>query len=924
MGENRKRKSLWDMEDETKHLAGMSEYNSSTMKENHSSFDSGRRREFSASGIASAPKSRDHSGWASWESMDRNTVEPVVDSFYKNRHDNTEAQEIGRGKSYNKNLSPGFDGAEWRKRDHTPEYDWSGSGRYPGRGRSRSRSRSRSGSGSGRRGRSRSRDRGRGRGRSRSRSRSISDVSVRGQTRSRTPIREHRQSGRWSDGRSRHEKLSRTCRDFATGRCRRGSQCRFLHADNISSSGRDRVEDDRAENWRNRPELGHVSRHSDDRGPGSQSRNDAYDPYYEEDEQFRNQSRNAFPCRDFTNGKCRWGDACRFSHHEASGDSYGKGSRNASFGRDIDQHANKNVKPSCKFFAAGKCNRDHCKFSHEGPKLNNLEGRPGEDTSSFSSDKKTKWWSGPSWDDAVKVSDTVKSTGWTETVVANKNIAGETAMGRSDNRLDHSLENESRTWGIPKQNDNCLKRDQQLSLLGGSGSYDVDMGIIEGKENIADKQERIYHDSQLRNEDGILHGYGQNTMQEGHGLAIKTSQQNVFADSPIRQHHQRPVEDNDVNLFGSDALDVVNGSGNAKHPVFFPGQIFNQNGKSLFPGHSSFSNETDRNQHVLFDLNGPQQHKSSPSRLQSQMQNLQNAFKTPEMSELQAPQFVSDAVANVQAAQMTKSPVGITGEQGAPVIDSSAFMAQRFVNEEQQPQVFAGLDTTSSPGRVLSYSDTAHFVPLINTMNVQSNLVTSSLDLLNPMGNGKADIESNHNLASATVSHSVEQKNQMHKERSSPLSTVDPVFGSSTVKPHESPKAKEQEIVSNSEVNGGGQTVVEESKGGQENKHSENVDGHGKFDEGSAMKDDKGMRLFKNSLVEFVKEILKPTWKEGRMSREVHKTIVKKVVDKVTSTIQGDHIPKMQNKVEQYLTASKPKITKLVQAYLERSLKTES
>ncbi|CAA3032738.1 zinc finger CCCH domain-containing 55 [Olea europaea subsp. europaea] len=755
MGENRKRKSLWDMEDETKHLSGMSEFNSSTGKDNHSSFDSGRRHEFSASGIASAPKSIDHSGWPNWESLDGNTVAPVVDSFYKNKQDNAEVKEIGRGKSYNKNLSPGFDGSEWRKRDHTPEYDWSSSG------------------------------------------------------------------------------------------------------------------------------------------------------------------------RDFIKGKCRWGDTCRFSHHEASGDSYSKVTRNASFGKDFEQHANKNVKPLCKFFAEGKCYRDNCRFSHERVlKLNNLEVRPGEDKSSFSLDDKSKWWNGPSWDNSVEVSDSVKSSGWTESVVANTNVVGETDIGRTDNRLDHNLEDESRTWGIPKQNDSYLNREKQLSLFGESGSYDVDMDISEpmSKENIADKQKRIFHDSQLRNEDGVSHVYGQNTMQEAHGLAVITSQQDFFADSHIQQRHLRPLEDNDVNLFGSDALNEVNGSRNTEHPVLFPGQIFSQNGESLFPQHSLLSNETDRKQHLLIDLNGPQQFKISPPRLQSQMQNLQSAVKTSEMSEHQAPQFVSNDLTNEQAAQMTKSPVGTAGDQVAPVMDSSAFMAQRFVDEEQKPQVFAGLDTSSSTGRVPN-SDTAHFSPLVYTVN--SNPVTSSLDLLDPIRNGNADNENNQNLASATVSHSVKQKNNMHVERSSPVSTVDPVFGGSTVKHCDSPKAKEQEKISNSEVNGGGQTV-DESKGGQENKHSENLDGHGKVDEGSAMKDDKGMRLFKNALVEFVKEILKPTWKEGRMSREVHKTIVKKVVDKVTSTMQGDHIPKTQSKVEQYLTASKLKITKLVEAYLERSLKTES
>ncbi|KAL0438195.1 UNVERIFIED_CONTAM: Zinc finger CCCH domain-containing protein 38 [Sesamum latifolium] len=149
-------------------------------------------------------------------------------------------------------------------------------------------------------------------------------------------------------------------------------------------------------------------------------------------------------------------------------------------------------------------------------------------------------------------------------------------------------------------------------------------------------------------------------------------------------------------------------------------------------------------------------------------------------------------------------------------------------------------------------------------------------------------------------------------------------FDSPKVKHPGSPRLKQEEVVTNSEVTGGNKAIGEESKGVQENKHSETLGGHGKVEEGSANKDEKGMRIFKNALVELVKEILKPTWKEGRMSREVHKTVVKKVVDKVSSTIQVDHIPKTQDKAEQYLSNSKPKITKLVQAYVERCRKADS
>lgn len=69
--------------------------------------------------------------------------------------------------------------------------------------------------------------------------------------------------------------------------------------------------------------------------------------------------------------------------------------------------------------------------------------------------------------------------------------------------------------------------------------------------------------------------------------------------------------------------------------------------------------------------------------------------------------------------------------------------------------------------------------------------------------------------------------------------------------------------------------------------------------------------------MEFVKEILKPAWKENQLIRDVHKTIVKKVVDEVIGSAQGVHVPKTRETIDYFLSYSKSNITKLVQAYLE-------
>lgn len=76
--------------------------------------------------------------------------------------------------------------------------------------------------------------------------------------------------------------------------------------------------------------------------------------------------------------------------------------------------------------------------------------------------------------------------------------------------------------------------------------------------------------------------------------------------------------------------------------------------------------------------------------------------------------------------------------------------------------------------------------------------------------------------------------------------------------------------------------------------------------------DEKGIRLFKFALVNFVKDILRPIWKEGRLSRDTHKIIVKKVVDKVTGALHGNSIPRRQKDIDLYISCSKEKLTYFV------------
>ncbi|XP_073295485.1 uncharacterized protein [Primulina huaijiensis] len=87
-------------------------------------------------------------------------------------------------------------------------------------------------------------------------------------------------------------------------------------------------------------------------------------------------------------------------------------------------------------------------------------------------------------------------------------------------------------------------------------------------------------------------------------------------------------------------------------------------------------------------------------------------------------------------------------------------------------------------------------------------------------------------------------------------------------------------------------------------------------------KDSRSMKLFKVSIANFVKEFLKPSWRQGSMSKEAFKTIVKKTVDKVSSAMKSHKIPKSQAKINHYIDSSRGKLTKLIMGYVDKYVKT--
>lgn len=111
-------------------------------------------------------------------------------------------------------------------------------------------------------------------------------------------------------------------------------------------------------------------------------------------------------------------------------------------------------------------------------------------------------------------------------------------------------------------------------------------------------------------------------------------------------------------------------------------------------------------------------------------------------------------------------------------------------------------------------------------------------------------------------------------------------------------------------------TEAEKEESNKGHSHKGKRDKEGKRGKEGRDKEGRGLTLLRTAVAEHVKEVLKPTWREGHMSKEAFKTIAKKAVDKVLGAIQPHQVPKTQEKVDVYMVSSRPKISKLVQVGL--------
>lgn len=158
---------------------------------------------------------------------------------------------------------------------------------------------------------------------------------------------------------------------------------------------------------------------------------------------------------------------------------------------------------------------------------------------------------------------------------------------------------------------------------------------------------------------------------------------------------------------------------------------------------------------------------------------------------------------------------------------------------------------------------------------------------------------------------SIKNVNVKSKSPQGEVKLLDEVLGGDTVKDNVLSRSNYDKVKHDETMD---ETVVE----GYGSGRKDDTDGHFKRDDHVTHmhSESKAFKYFQSALIEFVKELVKPTWREGLLSKDAHKLIVKKAVDKVLSTLPTHQIPNTADSVKLYLSACQPKLAKLVEVSL--------
>ncbi|KAG9458909.1 hypothetical protein H6P81_003417 [Aristolochia fimbriata] len=682
--------------------------------------------------------------------------------------------------------------------------------------------------------------------RERSRSRSPRGNYGRRLHRSRSPgpdLTFKREPERWSDkSRGGPRGSNVPCKDFVAGRCRRQSQCRYLHD---YFDGQKQYDMPPTESrGGSRQEFGDHS---------------GYDAYTDSRDRQRDSTRSQIPCHNFERGNCHRGSTCKYLHHGANvryntARQWDHDRREADVPGGHDRRHE--IEPRrisdipCKYFAEGCCrNGESCRFSHQGSGQGALSHNggstwsPQDDLRSLSFSMKDRSREGPTWGtNAVEesIQDSLLQGCDQKGVNANGGFEGNLSF---DGQVNHLMSGKNLPASLA-----CGRRDIDSSRsVPEEVIKEVNSFSMDREESILDLQGSLQHENSNKDMELLM----------------------LSNEAP-----QIAKVNNEIHSSGN----------NVNHP----------------PVLQSFNRPVLSPQIVLSPPVG---------------QSLDLSYSNSKSQSCLDQKAISERVIEIPAASNV-----VTSEQVAQISHLSASLAQIIANGHNLPQLYASLNPPISHPELISVIQQKQYDPLSDSVEVAKRNVNNHSSQLSLKSISEDPSSQELKIAMKTfnpLSVSDGPTDEDHKKSCNIEEKAPPLHENPELQ--QLPLSRETGVVSEAD----GATAERSQNEKDLANYVEDKETDAATDaECKKNKDTKGVRMFKFALVEFVKEMLKPTWKEGHMSKEAHKTIVKKVVDKVTGSIRGPNVPQTQEKIDSYLSHSKPKLLKLVQAYVEKYMKT--
>ncbi|TKY73850.1 Zinc finger CCCH domain-containing protein 38 [Spatholobus suberectus] len=702
---------------------------------------------------------------------------------------------------------------------------------------------------------------------------------------------------RWDSGVNDRNRMRAPCRDFAAGKCRRGSHCHFLH-DNPNHE----------DSWENKCREDGAPRYSA--------------PHESRDHSLKS-GRSSEACINFAKGRCRMGASCKFVHHSNS-DGHGKVSVDElTREREIDRRhrdsslehgggygQNRSGDTLCKFFANGNCrNGKYCRFSHDRQACRSPNRRLRDD----------RWASNAGGDyhmlDRPKLSDSVSP---------NRRPRDD-RWGSDGNKADAD-----RVWDSPKRNDTVAVSDtaklveDKSENVGATEPGFTPLPTRDAWGHSLDKS-RVHGEqpfsSDKKEADGWIAG---NTAANMHGSqSIGTDiwlgddakmspdwDYRVGSSSCIEEKHEQ-------NKHGITQGGMYLATSEHDRIQIDPGQGFNQNAESLNPLHSSSCQSVGQIQVAVPIL---------PSK-GGIVDGMPNREVSTEKEYSAEPNVMDAGLSQVSSRNPPPTENVVGKEQLAQLTNLSASLAHILGTGQQLPQLYAALNSHDAKDMSSLAKTEVPAIPVSKTfirpdpavgLPKQYDLMCDSIEPKSAVASGVPPVIPS---SKKVAEHVLEIQSQLSNTASQNCGNSSKAAGSEELVKSDPLIQLQQGQNTGVNKDNNKEVLLEQRQKSQDDPKStkenngplENMDQTGGPDEAKKTKDMKGSRAFKFALVEFVKELLKPTWKEGQITKEDYKTIVKKVVDKVTGSMQGANIPQTQEKIDHYLSFSKPKLNKLVQ-----------